>query len=125
MSVGDLSRSERDPEISFSFCESMLPGPGSPRHLVIHKQISGIHLLNKTAEQIFQFFLADGHDDFQSVCISEKTVHVFIQCKNMIIPARTGIIYSVPEPGSAVVHGNRHLIQRTIGPVIISKFFHV
>ena len=125
MSIGNLSGSERDPEITRTLRESMFPGPGSPRHLIIDKQAAGIHLFYKTVQKLFQFFLADGHDDLQSMGISKKAVHVFIQRKNMIIPAGTGIIHPVPEPGSAVVHGDRHLIQRTIVSVIISKFFHM
>ena len=76
----------------------MLSDPGSAGDLIIHKQVSRIHLLYQVIQDALQFFLAHRHHDPESRGTSEKPVYMLIDRKDMIIPARTGIIDSVSKP---------------------------
>ena len=102
----------------------MLARTGSPCDLIIYKQISAVHFPYQFIERFFKLFLAYRYPDLQRVRAPEKAIHMFIQRKNMIIPARPRIVHTVAEPADTIIHRNRHLIQRSVFSIIIAKTFH-
>ena len=122
--VTDSGRIQGNPQISCSLGEGMIPDSRSPRHLIVYKQIAGIHLFDKTVQKVLQFVLRHRHLDLQRRSTSEKPVHMLTERKDLVVSARSGIIYPVSKPGNPVIHGDSHFLQRTIGSIVITKSFH-